>query len=60
MATFTTVSKQRLSWQAPADLPNVFLKIDDTHYFLIDNEHKLIISRGGITPVNWTNTNKSR
>lgn len=60
MATFTTVSKQRLSWPSPAPTPNVFLKIDDTHYFLIDDDNKLIINRGGVTTVNWTTTNKSR
>lgn len=64
MTTFTTTTKQRLSWQASSvesvSVGNdVFLLIDDTHYLSIADNFKLIITPGNVDVV-WTDTEKNR
>lgn len=61
MAVFTTVSKQRLSWSAPAATPNQarFLLIGSGYRLLVGGGNRLIIQNAaGRTP--WTNTDKTR
>ena len=55
MATFTTISKTPRSWPAPDDtVEEFFLKIDDTYFFLVDNEDRLRI-QGGRNETPWSN-----
>ncbi len=64
MTTFTTTTKNKLSWQAPEIAPvsvatDVYLKIDDTHYFLIADNQKLIITPGNVG-ILWAGESKNR
>lgn len=61
MATFTTTTRTKLNWQAPATTAadaDYFLDIGSGFNLLISNTHKLIIQpgRGGTA---WTNENRS-
>jgi hypothetical protein len=63
MATFTKVTKHKLSWSAPAvtarTVSDRFLSIGSGFSLLIGNSNKLIIQPGqaGTT---WTEINKTR
>jgi len=63
MATFTTISKNRLSWPAPPVNPlvsnNYFLEIGNDFRLLIGSAHRLIIQPGN-TETTWTLINKSQ
>lgn len=64
MATFTTVSKQPLSWPSvpvATASETYFLKISDDYFLLIGDTYKLIINNGGArTPTAWTKIAKSQ
>jgi hypothetical protein len=61
MATFTTLTKNRLNWVAPVTTPNTipkFLNIGSGYKLLVANGHKLVIGLGERLDTTWTNRNK--
>lgn len=62
MAVFTTVSKNRLSWSAPAVTladSNYFLDVGSGFELLIGSSYRLIIQPGG-SRTTWTPITKSQ
>lgn len=63
MAVFTTITKPRHSWPAPAVTAagdDKFLLIGGGFYLLIGGGYKLIITSGSRAETPWTRVSKSR
>jgi hypothetical protein len=64
MATFTTLTKKKLSWPAPEVIVGGeevdFLFSDGTDFFFSDGTDYVFVESGGArTPTDWSNLNKS-